>query len=65
MDRVKPFPEPLTLFMAGLLGWIAKFRDVLHEAVESGLRDGVDDIQINGAIQTQEGWMHIHGACRI
>ncbi|KAI0342322.1 hypothetical protein BDW22DRAFT_1407477 [Trametopsis cervina] len=37
-----------------------KFRDVLHEAVESGLRDGVDDIQINGAIQTQEGWMHIH-----
>ena len=40
---------------------IAKFLEVLHEAIQSGLRDGVDDIQINGAIQTQQGWMHIHG----
>lgn len=40
----------------------AKFLEVLHEAVQSGLRDGVDDIQINGAIQTQQGWMHIHGS---
>jgi hypothetical protein len=39
----------------------AKFLEVLHEAIQGGLRDGVDDIQINGAIQTQQGWMHIHG----
>ncbi|KZT65192.1 hypothetical protein DAEQUDRAFT_731711 [Daedalea quercina L-15889] len=38
----------------------SSFRDVLHEAVQGGLRDGVDDIQKNGAIQTQVGWMHIH-----
>ena len=38
-----------------------KFRDLLHETIQEGLRDGVDDIQINGAIQTQQGWMHIHG----
>jgi len=37
-----------------------KFREVLHEAIRSGLEDGVDDIQINGAVQTQQGWMHIH-----
>ncbi|KAI0826213.1 hypothetical protein BC629DRAFT_1578645 [Irpex lacteus] len=36
------------------------FREILHEAIQSGLRDEVDDIQINGAIQTQQGWMHIH-----
>ncbi|KAL0946099.1 hypothetical protein HGRIS_012364 [Hohenbuehelia grisea] len=36
------------------------FRTVLHEAIQAGLKEGVDDIQINGAIQTQEGWMHIH-----
>lgn len=38
-----------------------KFVQVLHEAIEGGLRDGVDEIHINGAIQTQQGWMHIHG----
>ncbi|PIL29099.1 hypothetical protein GSI_09147 [Ganoderma sinense ZZ0214-1] len=37
-----------------------RFREVLHEAIQSALRDGVDDVQKNGAIQTQEGWMHIH-----
>ncbi|KAH9903381.1 hypothetical protein C8Q73DRAFT_785967 [Cubamyces lactineus] len=36
------------------------FREVLHEAVQSALRDGVDEVQKNGAIQTREGWMHIH-----
>lgn len=40
---------------------IAAFVEVLHEAVRSGLVDGVDDIQKNAAIQFQEGWMHIHG----
>ncbi|KAI1786927.1 hypothetical protein LXA43DRAFT_975521 [Ganoderma leucocontextum] len=36
------------------------FREALHEAVQSALCDGVDEVQKNGAIQTQEGWMHIH-----
>ncbi|KAI0922686.1 hypothetical protein AcV5_009591 [Taiwanofungus camphoratus] len=37
-----------------------KFREVLHEAIQSALRDGIDDIQANAAVQTQQGWMHIH-----
>ncbi|KAJ7481540.1 hypothetical protein FB451DRAFT_1236331 [Mycena latifolia] len=37
-----------------------KFRVLLHEALQDGLREGVDDIQINGAIQLGDGWMHIH-----
>ncbi|KAI9060087.1 hypothetical protein FKP32DRAFT_1578824 [Trametes sanguinea] len=37
-----------------------RFREVLHEAIQSALRDGVDEVQKNGAIQTREGWMHIH-----
>ncbi|TFK79563.1 hypothetical protein K466DRAFT_606054 [Polyporus arcularius HHB13444] len=36
------------------------FRDILHEAVQSALRDGADEVQKNSAIQTREGWMHIH-----
>ncbi|CCM03059.1 uncharacterized protein FIBRA_05179 [Fibroporia radiculosa] len=36
------------------------FREILHEAIRGGLMDGVDEVLINGAIQTQEGWMHIH-----
>lgn len=36
------------------------FRGLLHTAVKSGLEDDVDDIQRNGAIQVQSGWMHIH-----
>ncbi|KDQ56907.1 hypothetical protein JAAARDRAFT_158152 [Jaapia argillacea MUCL 33604] len=39
-----------------------RFRDVLQEAIRDGLKEGVDEIQINGAKQTQEGWMHIHDA---
>ncbi|KAH7928325.1 hypothetical protein BV22DRAFT_969445, partial [Leucogyrophana mollusca] len=38
-----------------------KFRAVLHEAIKAGLQEGVDDIHINGAVQLQHGWMHIHG----
>ncbi|EIW53324.1 uncharacterized protein TRAVEDRAFT_82544, partial [Trametes versicolor FP-101664 SS1] len=38
-----------------------RFREVLHGAVQSALRDGADEVQKNGAIQTREGWMHIHG----
>ncbi|KAG6820215.1 hypothetical protein H0H93_003869 [Arthromyces matolae] len=36
------------------------FRNLLHDAIKSGLANGVDDIQINGALQLQDGWMHIH-----
>lgn len=42
---------------------VARFREVLHKAVQEGLRDGVDEIQKNGALQLQQGWMHIHGMC--
>jgi len=38
----------------------SKFRTLLHAAISSGLAEGIDDIQINGAMQTQQGWMHIH-----
>ncbi|KAJ4489992.1 hypothetical protein J3R30DRAFT_3277224 [Lentinula aciculospora] len=38
-----------------------KFRQLLHEAVKTGLQADVDDIQRNGALQIQQGWMHIHG----
>ncbi|KNZ81135.1 hypothetical protein J132_03127, partial [Termitomyces sp. J132] len=37
------------------------FRDLLHEAIKNGLENQVDEIQTNGALQLQEGWMHIHG----
>ena len=37
------------------------FRDVLHDAIKQGLADGVDDIQVHGAIQLRDGWMHING----
>ncbi|KAE9405505.1 hypothetical protein BT96DRAFT_876512 [Gymnopus androsaceus JB14] len=37
-----------------------KFRQLLHEVIQSGLKADVDDIQRNGALQVQQGWMHIH-----
>ncbi|KAJ7130232.1 hypothetical protein C8R44DRAFT_905566 [Mycena epipterygia] len=37
-----------------------KFRALLHTAIQDGLREEVDEIQINGAGQLGEGWMHIH-----
>ncbi|KAF8718927.1 hypothetical protein AX14_011651 [Amanita brunnescens Koide BX004] len=47
---------------AGLNDFVenAKFREALHAAIRDGLREGVDEIQTNGAIQLQNGWMHIH-----
>ncbi|TCD63597.1 hypothetical protein EIP91_005205 [Steccherinum ochraceum] len=36
------------------------FRELLHEALLSGLNDDVDEVQRNGATQTGQGWMHIH-----
>ncbi len=41
--------------------YVDKFRDVLHQAIQDGLREGVDEVQQNGATQLQNGWMHIHG----
>lgn len=42
-------------------GNIARFIDVLHSAIKEGLKEGVDEIQKATAMQTMEGWMHIHG----
>ena len=39
----------------------ARFRPLLHQALQQALREGADDIWINSAIQLQQGWMHIHG----
>ncbi|KAI0050281.1 hypothetical protein FA95DRAFT_1555789 [Auriscalpium vulgare] len=41
------------------------FRPLLDRAIASALVDGVDEIQINGAIQIGDGWMHIHDARNI
>ncbi|KXN85892.1 hypothetical protein AN958_10734 [Leucoagaricus sp. SymC.cos] len=38
----------------------SKFVDILHSAIKDGLREGVDEIQKATAMQTMEGWMHIH-----
>ncbi|KAG1903628.1 uncharacterized protein F5891DRAFT_1017497 [Suillus fuscotomentosus] len=37
-----------------------KFRVIMHEAIQTGLQEKVDDIWINAALQLQQGWMHIH-----
>ncbi|KAF9255249.1 hypothetical protein L218DRAFT_967481, partial [Marasmius fiardii PR-910] len=64
-----PSPESETI-----IGWLpadegaglndfkenSKFRKILHEAIQAGLREDVDEVQRNGAIQQQSGWMHIH-----
>ncbi|KAF9451434.1 hypothetical protein P691DRAFT_699271 [Macrolepiota fuliginosa MF-IS2] len=39
----------------------SKFLDILHSAIKDGLKEGVDEIQKATAIQTMDGWMHIHG----
>lgn len=38
----------------------SKFRDILHRAIREGLKERVDEIQANSAIQLQHGWLHIH-----
>lgn len=47
---------------AGLNDFVQNFRflPLLHEALSSGLAEAVDDIQVSGALQIGEGWMHIH-----
>lgn len=41
------------------------FRKILHAAVQQGLCQGTDDIQLKGALQLRQGWMHIHDDRRI
>ncbi|KAL1717600.1 hypothetical protein EV715DRAFT_202881 [Schizophyllum commune] len=36
------------------------FRSLLHRAIREGLEQDVDEVQRNGALQLQAGWMHIH-----
>lgn len=33
----------------------------MHKAIVEALKDDVDEVQRNGALQLQNGWMHIHG----
>lgn len=40
--------------------FLATFRRLLHEAIRDALTRGLDDIHKNGALQLQNGWMHIH-----
>jgi len=37
-----------------------RFLPLLHEAISEGLAEAVDDIQVAGALQLGNGWMHIH-----
>ncbi|KAG1873372.1 hypothetical protein C8R48DRAFT_594192, partial [Suillus tomentosus] len=48
---------------AGLNDFVenSKFRIIMHEAIQTGLQENVDDIWINAALQLQQGWTHIHG----
>jgi len=39
-----------------------KFRALLQQAVKSVIEEDVDEIWHNGAIQLQQGWMHIFGS---
>ncbi|KAI6038623.1 hypothetical protein EDC04DRAFT_1927254 [Pisolithus marmoratus] len=36
------------------------FRSLMQETIQQGLREGVDEVWTNGALQLQHGWMHIH-----
>ncbi|ESK83910.1 hypothetical protein Moror_7570 [Moniliophthora roreri MCA 2997] len=68
-----PTPPP-TSDSSTIIGWVPageesglndfvenpKFRAVLHEAIQQGLKEDIDDVQRNGAMQLGEGWMHVH-----
>ena len=41
--------------------FIARFLPLLHKAISEGLAEAVDDIQVAGALQVGNGWMHVHG----
>jgi len=40
---------------------LAAFVEVLHSAIKDGLKEGIDETQKAMAVQTNHGWMHIHG----
>lgn len=40
---------------------LAAFVEVLHSAIKDGLTEGIDKTQKAMAMQTNQGWMHIHG----
>ena len=40
---------------------LAAFVEVLHSAIKDGLTEGIDETQKAMAVQTNHGWMHIHG----
>jgi hypothetical protein len=42
-------------------GTTVNFRRALHESVSTTLDEGADEVWVNGALQTGEGWMHING----
>jgi hypothetical protein len=37
-----------------------RFLPLLHKAISEGLAEAVDDIQVAGALQLGNGWMHVH-----
>jgi hypothetical protein len=39
----------------------ASFLDVLHQSIQEGLKEDIDEVQRNGALQVYQGWMHVHG----
>ncbi|KAI6124095.1 hypothetical protein EV401DRAFT_1943812 [Pisolithus croceorrhizus] len=43
----------------------SNFRSLMQEAIREGLREGVDEVWMNGALQLQHGWMHIHDSRNI
>ena len=50
---------PVQLFLVDIT--LAAFVEVLHSAIKDGLTEGIDETQKSMAMQTNHGWMHIHG----
>ncbi|TFL03882.1 hypothetical protein BDV98DRAFT_544371 [Pterulicium gracile] len=67
---------PKTALSATIIGWLpaggdvepglddfkenSEFRALMHASIREALEEGADDIHINGAMQLENGWMHIH-----
>lgn len=60
--RIRDFVFGVWLIWTNGWSYLAHFREILHKAIKAGLREDVDAIQRNGALQLQQGWMHINGA---
>ena len=53
----------LRFLLWGVLRCVTEpFIDILHYAIKQALVEGIDEVQIARAVQTQQGWMHINGA---